>query len=777
MNNPLYLYLHYLLHHHFHDFELVQKTTHAGQSYIFVPLQSPIAQIEHSELGILDVVDTHFSCFSEMTEESSLSDIHFTAVLASDRLELKFHVYQNQAGQVCGFNSKNLRDEADSSPLRLSEVKEIFHAAIPFLRKIREDFSRFIETHQKAFASETKLFRELVFLEEGELEPQIVSLQKILETIAILNIFNPSFYTKKQDHYQNILAEKLALQVHQAAYEPTVAMVVPEARSLTPREIVKQEHISALISKTKENIYILKKVLDENPERVMRGAGGSNLQIHPSYRCKLLEVAELNDSLNEHLFQLEEMKLHAGQRLSLQHFNRQSNQLEPDIKDFMNKYLETMVLCNQLEDFSIVYQLIDQPKPAVINHLLRHQSHEILISILIKFNISIFEAQFQTAPVTIFEHMLQHKYERCFSAIIEQLHIDFLTDLPDGRPAGMLILDLHPVNPIRIKCFSETFQFNSKTFFIRLRERMLELLESEHPMSEKLLEILSIIDIYTEGKGPRPTDPSRMMQKISDSHQSFFSGFTSQLEEKEFLREERFLRLIHQYDELTKRRYAKAKASRQLVSQAQVQSSFLNNFCSVSTKERLDALMPGMTPDEAYFAMQVAYQVEEACDRVMDIDTELKKGAALSLRTVKSLLAEKEQLLKKIQELRERPRVEPDVASTRRVILSIANRHVMMDMTEEEQLQTIDFLTQKTEERPIEFYATLEGITPTHLELMQSVRISLAKYCEKLDPKFISVAIEYLDTLMEQLNLASPPQETLAHLTEFYMSATQKMYH
>jgi hypothetical protein len=184
-----------------------------------------------------------------------------------------------------------------------------------------------------------------------------------------------------------------------------------------------------------------------------------------------------------------------------------------------------------------------------------------------------------------------------------------------------------------------------------------------------------------------------------------------------------------------------------------------------------------MTPDEAYFAMQVAYQVEEACDRVMDIDTELKKGAALSLRTVKSLLAEKEQLLKKIQELRERPRVEPDVASTRRVILSIANRHVMMDMTEEEQLQTIDFLTQKTEERPIEFYATLEGITPTHLELMQSVRISLAKYCEKLDPKFISVAIEYLDTLMEQLNLASPPQETLAHLTEFYMSATQKMYH
>ncbi|HBB52852.1 MAG TPA: hypothetical protein DCZ80_02975 [Legionellales bacterium] len=772
MNNPLYLYLHYLLQQHLQTFALMHKTTQTGQNYIFIPFDSPNVKIEHPKFGVLDVVDTHFSCFSEMTEESGFSDIHFTAVLASDLVELKFHVYQNQAGQVCGFNSKNLKANDESSPLKLSEVKEIFHEAIPFLREKRRAFSLFIETHEKAFSSETKLFRELLFLEEGELEPQIASLQKILKTLEVLNISNPSLYTKKQAHYATILAEKSELQAYQATYQPMHALPVIEARSLSPLEIVKQDVTCELISKTKENLHIFQQVLDESTERLIRAEGALNLEIHPLYRRKLLEVAELNDSLNEQLFQLEEMKLNASQKLTLQHFARQSTQLQCVSKDFMNKYLEAMVLCNQLEDFSVVYHFMEHPKPLILLHLLRHQSHEILIAILKKFNISIFEPLFQAAPVTIFEHMLHHENERCFSAILEQMHIDFSIELPDGRPAGVLILDLHPVNSIRIKCFSETPQFNSKMFFIRLRNRMQELLDANHPMGVQLSGILSTINIYTESNGPRIINSSRIMQKISDSNHSFFTGFTSQLEEKDFLKQERFLRLIQQYDELGKRRHEKAKASRQTVHQAQVHRGFLNDFCSDSIIERLEGLMPGLTEDQAYEAMHVAYQVADAYDRVMDIDTELKKVGGISLRTAKSLIAKKEQLLKKIQDLSEGPRVEQEAP----VILSVANRHVMMFMTEEEQLQTRIFLTQKTQEKPIEFYAALEGITCVHLELMQSARTSLAEYCEKLEPKFIPVALDFLDRLMKELTLANPPEETLVHLTEFYMSVSQKIF-
>jgi hypothetical protein len=620
-----------------------------------------------------------------------------------------------------------------------------------------------LDTHEKQFLQHVKAYRDLVFLEEGELEPQIALLTNIMDTINFLGQFNPA-HLRKLAHYQKIHSEKLELLALQASYHPVVVEGASGVRRLSPREILKKEPVDEILTQAKESLKILQMVLNDKPLKVKTVVETQKLAISPQFKCKFYEVVELIDSLHENIFLLEEFKLYKTQQVTLQHLIRNSSLLQKSIKDFMNEYFETMVLCNDLSEFNRVQSFIDEVKPAIINHLLRHQATDVLIFLIKKLNLSIFGELFQNAPKSIFDHIIHHEYDVCFAAILEQFSIDFLQELPDGRPLALLVLDLNPANQIRMRCFSDTAQFNSKVFFQRLKRRIEELLEIEHPQRGKLLEVYSTIDVYTEHNGSRSLESSRLMQKVSDSHHSFFAGFASQLQEKDFLKQERFLRLIQKYDELSRKQFERAKATRKITQHVQAHNVFLEHFCSDETRRRLEGLIPKLTEEEAYEALNAAYEVAEAYDRIIDIELELQKRATFSAKKYRALAYEKAELEARVQQLRHGAK-----ESKRMLVLNLANQKVMIEMTPQEQEEAAIILTKNIDEKPIEFYASLEGILPVHLDLMQQVKALL-------DVRAIGPAIDCLDRLMEQLNISNPPQETVSHLSEFVLLSTQKMF-
>ncbi len=771
-SNPIFNYLHFLVTNETYPFEILKRHSRSGKLYFLIPLTTTIPELEHAQYGRFNIIDMHLTAFPEISTESHESVIHLTVHMCSESDEIKFHVYQDIDGNVVGFYVKDMKNPEKIPNITFSDIQSIYSESSPLLATIRHKYRQLCQQLEANVSKQSLKLQNLRIVEESELELHLEQLQELSQSMRILAILNPEEYLSqfealvqlKEELIQRIHAQKEFDQLHR---EP---VVVESGAGIFTQHIKKlktKSPIERLVS-VRDKLAVLEKLLDQKTEKI-EILPNKTLVIHTEYQTKFFDITELVSSYYEDMLSLEGEELTATDHRFFATMNKKIDAIQLKITDFYNEYFNSMVIANNFEHFDLIFTFLNRPSPSVILHLLRHQAADVLVRLLKKFEVSVTEPIFQSEPHSILEHVIHHKNEQCFTHLVSNIAIDFLSELPDGRPLATLILDLNTANRMRLYCFTKLDQFNSKTFFSRLKNRLFELIQGRHPQSRQLFEIYKILDIIKSSGETRPLKSQKPSHKMHESHKSFFDSFTEDLEGMDFLKTERFLLLIQKYERLALKQERRASVMRRTTQGVKSRSEFLNQFCSEDMKQRLKTLMVGLSEDDAYDAMTIAYEVAFANDRIIEIEDELQKSS-LSLRAVKGLLQEKRNLKLRIEDLQIGP-----IASREVSIPSAAKAIVLSQLPEAEQIRAMSIFSRDLPERPIEYYAGLEGMAPSHIESMLQLRASINAYTQAASKLGIEAVIAALDNLHQQFTASDLPEQTLNELTDFYHEAMTKI--